>query len=95
MQLNQDDQCEAAVAFATREGRYYDRYCADLPEMQAAVSNVHAFSPTVIHAYDQVTAKEVFLRSHKTSRGEKDRRSSKRAEIEELIRQAAARHRQS
>ncbi len=95
MQLNQDGQREAALAFATREGRYYDRYCFDLPEMQAAVSSIHAFSPTVIHAYDPVTAKEVFLRSHKTSRGEADRRSSKRAEIEELIRQAAGRYRQS
>jgi hypothetical protein len=56
---------------------------------------VHAFSPTVIHAYDQVTAKEMFLRSHKTSRGEEDRRSHKRAEIEELIRQEAERQRRS
>jgi hypothetical protein len=47
----------------------------------------------VIHAYDQVTAKEVFLRAHKTSRGEADYRSFKRAEIEELIRQEAERHR--
>lgn len=93
MQLNQDGQREAAAAFATRESRYYDRYCSDLPEMRSSVSSVHAFSPTMIHAYDPVTAKEVFLRSHKTSRGEEDRRSRKRAELEELIREEAARQR--
>jgi len=93
LQLNQDRQYEAARDFTARESRYYARYCSDLPEMRAAVSSVHAFSPTVIHAYDQVTAKEVFLRAHKTSRGEADYRSFKRAEIEELIRQEAERHR--
>jgi hypothetical protein len=57
------------------------------------VSSLHEFSPTMMHAYDVTSAKEVMLRSYKTSRGESDHRSFRRQTIEEYVRDEANRQR--
>jgi hypothetical protein len=81
------------VEFSRRETQFYNRYCVDLPEMQASVSSLHEFSPTMMFGYDAVSAKEVMLRSYKTSRGESDHRSFQRQTIEEYVRDEANRQR--
>lgn len=93
LQLNQDGQCEAAMEFATRESRYYDRYCADLPEMRASSRSLYRFSPTMSRSYGAVTAKEVMLRAYKTSRGESDYRSCARADFDTYIEEEELRQR--
>jgi hypothetical protein len=93
MRLNQDGDFRTAAEFSRRETRFYNRYCVDLPEMQASVSSLHEFSPTMMHAYDVTSAKEVMLRSYKTSRGESDHRSFQRQTIEEYVRDEANRQR--
>jgi Ca-activated chloride channel family protein len=93
MRLNQDGDFRTAAEFSRRETRFYNRYCVDLPEMQASVSSLHEFSPTMMYAYDAVSAKEVMLRSYKTSRGESDHRSFQRQTIEEYVRDEANRQR--
>jgi Ca-activated chloride channel family protein len=95
MRLNQDGQYAEAAAFTNRESEFYDRYCVDLPDVRSAVAQLVAFSTTVRFAYDSVSAKEVMLHAYKTSRSEADRRSRKRASVEELVREQAARRRGS
>jgi len=85
LQLNQDGQHGAAVEFSARESRYFDRYCSDLPEMRATARSLHRFSPTMTHTYQAISAKEVLLHAYKLSRGESDRRSASRDDIETYI----------
>jgi Ca-activated chloride channel family protein len=93
LMLNQDGQYEAAHAFVERERRFFDRYCHDLPEMRSSVHEVHSFAPTVHHAYQAISSKEMLLRAYKTSRGETDRRRRKRQVTSDLIAEEAARQR--
>jgi len=67
------------------ESHSFDRSCSDLPEMRSTAHSLHRFSPTMTHTYRAVSAKEVLLHAYKLSRGESDRRSASRDDIETYI----------
>lgn len=85
MLLNQDGQYEAAADFARIESEYLDAYCQDLPELRSSIRHLQSFSPSLRHAYRVHSSKEVLLHAYKTSRGEQDCRSFKRATAEDFI----------
>lgn len=91
MILNQDGQYQAAHAFAERESRFFNRYCHDLPELRSSVEELSEFTPTICHAFREITSKELAFRTYKSSRGEADRRSRTRQSLKEIIRSEAAR----
>lgn len=89
--LNQDHQYEAAAEFADREIGFLEAYCHDLPELRAGVGEMHAFSPSLRHAYRATSTKEMLLHAYKISRGESDHRRRKRASPETIVRDEAGR----
>jgi len=85
MTLNQDGQFEAAEEFAQRESRYFEKYCKGLPGMEQFTRELDRFAPSAGVLYQVSDAKEVLLRSYKSSRGEEDRRSVKRGGYEAFM----------
>jgi len=93
MMLNEEGQFDAAREFAETQSRYFAAYCEGLPELQAAVAELSEFRPVVSRRMDRTTAKEMFLHSYKTGRGEIDHRSRQRKTSREIIADEAARQR--
>jgi Ca-activated chloride channel family protein len=94
MMLNELGQFEAAREFAERQSRYFAAYCEGLPELQAAVAELREFRPVVSRRMDRMAAKEMFLHSYKTGRGEIDHRSRRRKSSREILADEAARQRE-
>jgi Ca-activated chloride channel family protein len=75
MVLNQDGDGQAAMNFVEQETKYLHRYCAGVPELEAAIGGLDGFSSSVSHQYTAHTSKEMMLRAYKMGRGETSHRS--------------------
>lgn len=85
MTLNQDSQFEAAEEFAQREGRYFEKYCRGLTGMEQHTRELRRFASSAGVLYQADSAREFLLRAYKSSRGEEDKRSSKRGGYESFM----------
>lgn len=83
--MNRSRERREARAYLDRELNWFERYCRDIPDAEPLISELARMQRHIDRDWDERTRKEMELSSYKTSRSDRDHRSSARRHWSERL----------